>query len=607
MSMPAQPGNTPTHQDITAAMSDFARLAIRASTAPATENDEIARLLLHRLVLLCGATRGALLHARFDTPESEQAGMARPPVHMRALALHEVKEGEIPPFVLTAPATPFTEQIFQVGADWIVSALPIREFASEMDGDHHGGHQQWAFLLLGLDPADDSAAARITTLCQATSDGALAVIQALLLSARVQEVTATWNDTQRSLTDALTAVADWEQVFDAVSDPVGIIGQDFRVIRANAALRSHLNRGEIDIIGHHCYAIDSNTDSPCAGCPLPQTMLSGKASFVQQEFVARSPVTGEPERRVYQRWTYPIVSVTGKVDRVVEILKDVTAQEHLREAAIRAEALRHADHLKAELLGTVSHELRSPLASIKGYAATLMRYERRLPRDERHEFLLAIEEATERLEIIISRLLEISQLETGTLPLQREPLDVAHTIREAVAVAESKAAGRAPGKFTFVTNLYGKDGHTTGTLPYIEADPRMIREVLDNLLENAVKYSPEGGTIEIAASPITIDDVDDLPIPGGSRTFHPGEQVLEITVRDMGTGIPSEHLGFIFDRFHRVDTRLTREVDGLGLGLAICKRITELHDGAIWAESSPGAGSVFHVVLPLEEALVSSR
>jgi signal transduction histidine kinase len=76
---------------------------------------------------------------------------------------------------------------------------------------------------------------------------------------------------------------------------------------------------------------------------------------------------------------------------------------------------------------------------------------------------------------------------------------------------------------------------------------------------------------------------------------------LEIGVYDSGVGIPADHLGRIFDRFHRVDTRLTREVDGLGLGLAICKQIVELHGGAIWAESEPGVGSIFHVLLPLDE------
>ncbi len=79
---------------------------------------------------------------------------------------------------------------------------------------------------------------------------------------------------------------------------------------------------------------------------------------------------------------------------------------------------------------------------------------------------------------------------------------------------------------------------------------------------------------------------------------------LEIAVHDTGVGIPAEHLGRIFDQFHRVDTRLTREVDGLGLGLAICKRIVELHGGAIWAESEPGAGSTFHVLLPFEDRSV---
>jgi len=138
--------------------------------------------------------------------------------------------------------------------------------------------------------------------------------------------------------------------------------------------------------------------------------------------------------------------------------------------------------------------------------------------------------------------------------------------------------------------------------PTVLADPRHLRTVLDNLLENAVKYSPEGGVIEVRLRPVARSA--DAGAPGAPRVGASLRErpLLEIRVRDSGVGIPTEHLGRIFERFHRVDTRLTREVDGLGLGLAICKRIVELHDGEIWAESESGTGSTFHVLLPLDDA-----
>src|ERR1700694_5208052 len=137
------------------------------------------------------------------------------------------------------------------------------------------------------------------------------------------------------------------------------------------------------------------------------------------------------------------------------------------------------------------------------------------------------------------------------------------------------------------------------------ADPRRLREVLDNLLVNAINYSPEGGVIDVVVQPVQAllpaGKAEALLQSDGAHIERPDvqldgqklRQLVEICVCDYGLGIPAEHLDRIFDRFHRVDTRLTREVKGLGLGLAICKRIVELHNGVIWAESEVGQGSQF--------------
>ena len=246
--------------------------------------------------------------------------------------------------------------------------------------------------------------------------------------------------------------------------------------------------------------------------------------------------------------------------------------------------------LKAELLATVSHELRSPLASIKGYAATLLRHESRISREERHEFLVAIAAASDHLERIIDRLLEISQLETGTISIERSPVDVVRLAHEAIIAAEQQTSTQLPGHFSFHLRLKDAEGVPTQREPLIMADPRRLREVLDHLLENAMNYSPEGGVIDVVVYPVQV------LLPQGSALT----RMVEICVCDYGLGIPPEHLERIFDRFHRVDTRLTREVNGLGLGLTICKHIVKLHDGMIWAESCPSGGSAFHVRLPMD-------
>ncbi len=299
------------------------------------------------------------------------------------------------------------------------------------------------------------------------------------------------------------------------------------------------------------------------------------------------------------------------VDAVSSVIVSILLVEriHELEATRIRDSLREMELLKAELLGTVSHELRSPLASIKGYAATLLRHERRLSREERHQFLLAINEASDRLELIIERLLEMSQLETGAVTIQRSVVDPAHLAAEAIAAIEERLSEQLPGRLTFTLSLEHADGTPATSVPLILADQRRLRDVLDNLLENAIKYSPGGGVIKVILRPVTHIQTTQggLPSLGQNDTrsqlsTHIPRRMLEILVCDNGMGIPVEHLERIFDRFHRVDTRLTREVNGLGLGLAICKRIVELHNGLIWAENrSNGKGSVFHVRLPIDE------
>ena len=291
------------------------------------------------------------------------------------------------------------------------------------------------------------------------------------------------------------------------------------------------------------------------------------------------------------------------------------------EALSDRKALREMELLKAELLATVSHELRSPLASIKGYAATLLNHERRISREERHEFLLAITQASDRLAVVIDRILEISLLETSGISIERTLVNLAFLVREAITAIElrlgaSSDAGReanTPKHYIFTLRLEDRLGNPSSDEPIIWADRYRLRELLDNLFENSISYSPEGGRVEVVVRPMltqglavesdTLADRDDgshnksVVAPSAPES----QQMVEICVRDTGIGIPPAHLKRIFDRFHRVDTRLTREVNGLGLGLSICKRIVELHGGVIWAESEVGTGSAFHVWLPVDE------
>lgn len=241
-----------------------------------------------------------------------------------------------------------------------------------------------------------------------------------------------------------------------------------------------------------------------------------------------------------------------------------------------------------EIVGTLSHELRTPLATIKGYTATLLRSAQRLSLEEQQEFLQTIAQATERLEIVTTRMIDLARLEAGDFPLEMRAVDMIALLQEAIATARQWIPEALQGQITF--HLYPKDrqGQLARTAPLIRGDAARLRGVLLALLENAIHFSPHGGKIEVVVRPVqTLEET--------------APSFLEICLCDYGVGIPPEQLEPIFHPFHRVDTRLTREVNGVGLGLALCYRLIALHGGRIWAESCQAGGSAFHLWLPLAE------
>ncbi len=242
-----------------------------------------------------------------------------------------------------------------------------------------------------------------------------------------------------------------------------------------------------------------------------------------------------------------------------------------------------------EVLATVSHELRTPLAAIKGFTTTLLRQDRKLSRTERLEFLKEIDEACDRQEMLINRLLRVSHLARATDIMDRELVDMAEMAHEALDSARMNAAKHDVPVYHFVVHL------PSTPLRPVFLNAEQIREVCDHLLENAMKYSPEGGTITLTVRPLDLSADKVLArLPGNARV--PG--YIEVVIADEGLGIPSDQLEAIFQPFHRVDMRLTRDIGGLGIGLAYCRRVIELQGGALWAENGSGLGSAFHIAVP---------
>ena len=227
------------------------------------------------------------------------------------------------------------------------------------------------------------------------------------------------------------------------------------------------------------------------------------------------------------------------------------------------------EELRQDLVATVSHELRTPLAAIYGSALTLRRGDLELDEGLRGKLLAVISEESSRLAEIVNDLLLASQLDSGRLDVRIERCDP----QELVASVVDSAQTHVP------DNVQLRFRRPATPVPDVEADRGQLRQVLDNLIENAVKYSPEGGPVEVSLEPA-----------GGKLRF---------AVADRGLGIPAPERQRIFDKFYRLDPHMAHGVGGTGLGLYICRELVRRMDGRIWVESDGRRGSTFVVELPV--------
>ncbi len=226
------------------------------------------------------------------------------------------------------------------------------------------------------------------------------------------------------------------------------------------------------------------------------------------------------------------------------------------------------DRLKDDFVLTASHELRSPLTSVQGFAELLM-LERDSLTPKQVETVEIILDNCRHLVRLLNDLLDLARSDAGRLGLRLQPTELAPLIEDAVRLMRAQTEGASQ----TLTERIEPD------LPVIEAEPDRVRQVLVNLITNAHEYSPVGASIEVTAHGY-----------GGG---------VEVAVTDNGPGIPAAQLEHIFERFTRGDAGLTQRVGGTGLGLAISKSLVELHGGTIEVDSTPGEGSTFRFRLPV--------
>ncbi|MDX6448034.1 MAG: hypothetical protein QOD08_497, partial [Gaiellaceae bacterium] len=236
---------------------------------------------------------------------------------------------------------------------------------------------------------------------------------------------------------------------------------------------------------------------------------------------------------------------------------------------------RALESMRQEFVATVSHELRTPLAAIYGSALTIRRADIDLGDEMRDQLLGVIAEESDRLAQIVNDLLLASHLDSGGLHVSTEQCDGRALAEQVVDAARTHAADGVE------LELDAPDG-----LPPVEADPGQLQQVLTNIVDNAIKYSPGGGTITVQLAP--------------------SERFLRFAVVDQGLGIPASEQERIFEKFYRLDPNMTRGIGGTGLGLYICRELVRRVDGRLWVESREGQGSTFNVEIPLAEGAAAA-
>ena len=254
-------------------------------------------------------------------------------------------------------------------------------------------------------------------------------------------------------------------------------------------------------------------------------------------------------------------------DELAIIIEMVTLYESLSDTA---RELAQMNRMKDEFLSTVSHELKTPLTTIKGFVSLILSGEVGALNAQQTDFLTIVDQSVNRLTHLISDLLDLSRL-NGKVEMEFSVVSLKEMIRNSV----SNMLIKAKEKNVALSSAVDKD------LPPVYADLRWISQVVDNLLINAIKYSGAGALVSVSG--------------------HDKGEVVVICVEDNGPGIPLEEQKLIFDKFYRGKASAS-QVSGTGLGLAISKSVVEKHGGKIWLESKPGAGSKFLFALPIAKA-----
>ncbi|MFN8611133.1 MAG: phosphate signaling complex protein PhoU [Vulcanimicrobiota bacterium] len=336
-----------------------------------------------------------------------------------------------------------------------------------------------------------------------------------------------------------------EAILESLAEGVVAVDAQAAFVAINPAARALLGLGQQSVIGHSLFETVRQRDLHEL---VREVLGTGRLTL-------RDLPIFVPRERILRVQGVPCSAPGPAGARVVLLLQDVTDQHRY-------------DQLRREFVANVSHELKSPLTSIRSLTETLLDGGLEDPGCNRR-FVTLIEEDSTRLARLIDDLLILSQVESRAVPLRLSAVDLNQVVQSVLAPREVLVAEKG---LRIINRLDPE--------LQVRADPDRLRQVLDNLLDNAIKYSPDGGRLEVLAYPVE-------------------QNRVEVRVHDQGPGIPPDARARIFERFYRVDKNRSRELGGTGLGLSIVKHIVESHGGRAWVEGALGEGSQFCFTLPL--------
>ncbi len=348
-------------------------------------------------------------------------------------------------------------------------------------------------------------------------------------------------------------------ILDHSADGVMILDAAQRIQRINKALVRMVGWSPMDAVGrlHDEIIVWDHVDQ---GQPLNLAIAGGwprhrPSDVLPDTLYVEGDLLRPDGSRISLGITYaPLMDNHDGLRNIIVNVRDIT---HFRQA----------QEMKSTFVSVVSHELKTPVALIKGYAGTLRREDAEWDRDTIQHSLSVIEEEADRLAELIDNLLAASKLQADGMRLAN--------IGD---VNLATIAARSVERFKTQTTLHTLILDFPAKFPSIQGDEVRLRQVLDNLISNAIKYSPKGGEVRISG---TFDD-----------------QRITVAVRDQGVGLPPDEQERVFERFYRVDDALSRKTQGTGLGLYLARAVVEAHGGSISVESQPGKGATFRFTLP---------